>query len=189
MWDQALAFYHAGKRGEANELYEMIISPVLGSRNVESARILNNYALLLADKGDLEKAEAMHGWALEAEVKIQGDDHPAVLSCLNNISRTIMRQGRLTEAEDLFRRVLGVRIHLFGRDGYDTLRSRSNLASVVLLQGKLSAAEDMYKEMLVAQENNLEIHVDVVDTMRKLAVMLLHSGKAKEAKLIQQRAF
>lgn len=188
MGDQALALYYAGKLDEAEELYNMVIDPMLETKHPSSANTVNNYALLLTDKGDLERAEKMHRWAWRAERSVHGDDHPAVLSGLNNIGRVLMRQGKLTEAEELFQKVLDARIKLFGHHGFYTLRSYSNLAAVLFLQGKLKDAEASYRHLLEAQEKDLGIHPDVIGTMRNFANVLLGNAKITEGKSMQQRA-
>ena len=189
MGDQALALYEAGKLDEAEELYKTIIDQKMDKKNPTSAQVVNNYALLLTDRNDLERAEKMHRWAWEVESSIHNDDNPIVLSSLNNIGRVLNSQGKFPEAEGIFRRVLGAREKHFGHDNYHTLRSYYNLASVLFNQGKLNDAEASYRRLLEAQERVLGLHRDVIGTMRMLAIVLICKTNVAEGKAIRQRAF
>jgi tetratricopeptide (TPR) repeat protein len=184
---QAHALYEAGKLDEAEELYNMVIEQMLKRRDTLSADTVNNYALLLTDKGELEKAERMHRWSLEVSKTVYGESHPTTLSCLNNVGRVLMRQEKFEEAENLFRIVLDARIKLFGQDSFYTLRSFYNLAGVLLLQGKLHDAEASFRHLYESQSKNLGAHPDVLDTMRTLASLLQMNGKVAEGKAMQHR--
>ena len=189
MGDQALALYEAGKLDEAEELYKTIINPMMDKKDPASAQVVNNYALLLTDRNDLERAEKMHRWVWEVERSIHDDDHPIVLSTLNNIGRVLNSQGKFTEAEDIFRKVLDARVKHFGHDNYHTLRSYFNLASVLFNQGRLNDAEASCRRLLEAQQRVLGLHRDVIGTMRMLAIVLICKKNVAEGKAIRQRAF
>jgi tetratricopeptide (TPR) repeat protein len=176
---QAHALYEAGKFDEAEELYNMVIDPMLERRDFLSADTVNNYALLLTGKGKLGKAEKMYRWSLEINRTVHGDDHPAILSCLNNIGRVLMQQEKFEEAQELFRKVLDARVKLFRQDGFYTLRSYSNLAAILFLQGKLNDEEASFRHLLEAQSKNLGTHPDIIVTMRTLASVLHINGKVR----------
>jgi tetratricopeptide (TPR) repeat protein len=166
----------------------IVIDPMLERRDFLSADTVNNYALLLTDKGKLGKAEKMHRWSLEINRTVHGDDHPAILSCLNNIGRVLMQQEKFEEVQELFRKVLDTRVKLFGQDGFYTLRSYSSLAAVLLLQGKLNDAEASFRHLLEAQLKNLGTHPNVIVTMRTLPSVLHINGKVTEGQSMQHRA-
>ena len=189
MGDQALALYEAGELSEAEELYKTIINPMMDKKHPTSAQVVNNYALLLTDRNDLERAEKMHRWVWDVLRSIHDDEHPIVLSTLNNIGRVLNSQGKFTEAEDIFRKVLDARIKHFGHDNYHTLRSYFNWAGVLFNQGRLNDAEASYRRLLEAQERVLGLHRDVIGTMRVLAIVLIRKKNVAEGKAIRQRAF
>ncbi|KAI9775066.1 MAG: hypothetical protein M1839_001458 [Geoglossum umbratile] len=186
--DQAQAFFEAGKLDEAEELYEMIVGQVLERKDLHNAEIINNYALLLCEKHEFERAEKLHRWALGIQQTFHGDEHPSVLTSLNNIGVVQMRSGKITEAEGLLRTVLDARTKVLGKNHFHTLRTSSHIAVLFFIQGRIREAEIAFAQLLQAQEEVLGMHPDVIRTMVHLSQALIFGGKAEEGKSMRERA-
>ena len=110
------------------------------------ARLLDEKALALKDRGDLDTAEVLYREALAMWRRIH-DDHE-VISGLNRLAANLTDQGRLEEAEALYQESLAMRQEAYGHDSEEVARVLNNLAVVYERDGRHAAAEDLAVESL-----------------------------------------
>ena len=68
------------------------------------ATLVNNLALILFEKGELDEAEELYREALATKRRAHGPRHPGVAETLHNLASLVWRSGRHDEAERWFHR-------------------------------------------------------------------------------------
>ena len=111
---------------------------------VEAARLLNQAASYLHERGLYGDAEPLFQRSLAILEKALGPDHPDVATSLNNLATLYRNQGRYVEAETLFVRSLAIREKALGPDHPDVAGSLNSLAELYRNQGKYDEAEPLY---------------------------------------------
>jgi tetratricopeptide (TPR) repeat protein len=106
----------------------------------EALTSMNSLALVLDDKGQRDKAEALFRRTLEALQGMLGPEHIHTLNLVNNLAVVLEKKGRKNEAEALYRRVLEAQERTLGREHLSTLLSVNNLAAVLVEGGRLDEA-------------------------------------------------
>ena len=76
---------------------------VLGPEHPDTARCLNNLALLYKYIGEYAKAEPLYQEALRIRQKVLGKEHPDTAGCFNNLALLEFDLGRIEEATALAR--------------------------------------------------------------------------------------
>jgi tetratricopeptide (TPR) repeat protein len=82
----------------------VIREKVLGPEHPDTARSLNNLALLLQAQGDIARARPLFERALAICEKALGPKHPDTATSLNNLAALLRDQGDLARARPLFER-------------------------------------------------------------------------------------
>jgi hypothetical protein len=77
---------------------------------------MNNLALTLSARGDLDGAQRYQERVLEAETRILGAEHPDTLTSMLNLAETLQARGDLEGALQRAEHVLAVAMRRFGRE-------------------------------------------------------------------------
>jgi tetratricopeptide (TPR) repeat protein len=105
---------------------------LLGDDHSDIARVLNNLAAVLQDKGDAKEAERYARDSLAMYRRIHGKEHHDVAQGLNNLARIVQDRGDLTDAESMFREALAMRRKLLGDKHPAVAISLTGLANVLV---------------------------------------------------------
>jgi tetratricopeptide (TPR) repeat protein len=116
---------------------------------------LNNVALALESKGDLNGAEPLFRSALEIAQKTLGPDHQDTAGTLNNLAGLLESKGDYAGAEPLYRRALAIAEKTLGPNHPNTATSLDNLAGLLESEGNNAGAEPLYRRALVIAEKAL----------------------------------
>ncbi|CAJ1939175.1 unnamed protein product [Cylindrotheca closterium] len=88
----------------------------------KTAKAMNEHALAVKAKGDLEKALQLFQEALDVSKKIFGDVHPRTAAVYENISAVQVEQGLLKDGIAASAEALKIRRRAHGDDHTDTKR-------------------------------------------------------------------
>src|SRR5437867_2151106 len=149
---------------------------LLGEEHKDVATPLNNLAQVLAKKGDLAKAEALHRQALAMRQKLLPSEHVEVASSLENLALVLRAEAvsggtrsgegpvtaqasaaqrtevrapeRLKEAEDLGRRALAMREKILGGQDLRAGKAFDSLGLILRDQGRLAEAGAAFRRSL-----------------------------------------
>ena len=92
---------------------------------------------------------------LEAEVRLQGPDHPHVLMTRRCLARDIAARGNHAAAETELRQLLEAEQGSLDRTTLRALITRSDLAQLAAARGDHAAAEAELRDVLEAQQRIL----------------------------------
>jgi tetratricopeptide (TPR) repeat protein len=116
---------------------------------------LNNVALTLESKGDLNGAEPLFRSALGIAEKALGPDHQDTAGTLNNLAGLLESKGDYAGAEPLYRRALAIAQKTLGPNHPNTATSLDNLAGLLESEGDDAGAEPLYRRALAIAEKAL----------------------------------
>jgi tetratricopeptide (TPR) repeat protein len=161
----------------------------LGANHPDTAKSLNNLAILYSDQGKYEQAESLYQRAFTILEQHLGADHPDTATSLNNLAFLYWRQGKYEQAEPLYQRVLQIRERHLGASHPGTAMVLNNLAILYWRQGKYEQAEPLYQRALAIREQHLGAsHPDTARTLNNLAILYRSQGKYEQAEPLYQRA-
>jgi tetratricopeptide (TPR) repeat protein len=129
-----MLYYNQGKYGEAEPLLRRafeIYEEQLGEHHPDTARSLNNLALLYKTQGKYGMAEPLYRRAFEIYEEQLGAHHPDTATGLNNLAMLYYTQGKYEEAEPLLRRALGIYERMLGADHPHTVIIRANYTALL----------------------------------------------------------
>ena len=107
------------------------ISEVFGPDSDEAGRMLSNYAIDLADAGDMEEARAALLRALEIRIAVHGTAHPETAKLYINMCTLELHEANNAVAEVYCRRASEVFDATFGRDHYHSALAAAMLGNVL----------------------------------------------------------
>jgi tetratricopeptide (TPR) repeat protein len=102
-----------------------MLEKALGPEHPDTAKSLNDLALVLKEKGDFAAARPLQERALAITEKARGPEHPDTATNLNNLANVLRDQGDLTGARPLYERALAIREKALGSEHPDTAQSLS----------------------------------------------------------------
>jgi tetratricopeptide (TPR) repeat protein len=176
----------------ARLLYERalaICEQVFGDEHPETAKTMNDLALLLRAQGDLEGARPLFERALAIRQKMLGPDHPGTANSLNNLANLLQRQGELAHARELFERALTIREKVLGPEHPVTARSRNNLAVLLETQGDFATSRLLKERALDIHERMLgPEHRTTARSLHNLAVLRERQNDLSGARALYERA-
>ena len=176
----------------ARLLYERALAireQVFGDEHSETAKTMNDLALLLRAQGDLEGARPLLERALAIRQKVLGYDHPETANSLNNLANLLQRQGELAHARVLFERALTIREKVLGPEHPVTARSRNNLAVLLETQGDFATSRLLKERALDIHERTLgPEHRTTARSLHNLAVLHKRQNDLSGARAQYERA-
>ena len=178
--------------GDALPLFERahaLAEAAIGPTHPFTAQTLNNFALVLRDKGDLVAARPLHQRALAIREAALGPDHPDVAVSLVNLANVVAEQGDPGAALTLLERALAIRQAAFGEAHEETAQVMNNLARQLHRLGDLSAARPLHERALEIREARLgPLHPSTANSLNNLALLFLDLAITDEARELSERA-
>jgi len=142
----------------------------------------SNFALVMMENGDWNKAEQLFVEVMKMRKKLLGTEHPSTLASMANLASTYRNQGRWNEAERLEVQVMDMRKKLLGIEHPDTLASMANLASTYRNQGRWNEAEQLQVQVIDMRKKLLGTeHPSTLSSIANLASTYWNQGRWTEA--------
>ncbi len=185
-------FYGRAAYSQAQVLFERVVvirEEVLGPKHADTARCLNNLAVLLKDQGELSRARPLFERAVAIWETVRGPEHPDTAASLNNLASLLQAEGDFVGARQLFERALAIWNNVLGPEHPDTATGLSNLAFVLQTQGDFAGARPLFERALAIYEKTLgpdQSHTAA--SLNNLARVLELSGNAARARPLFERA-
>ena len=174
-----------GSYRQAEPLYEQALEirrAVLGEQHLDTARSLNNLAVLYQNQGRYEEAGPLCKRALAIRREALGEQHPDTATSLSNLGEFYRSQGKYEEAELLFKQTLEIRRAVLGEQHRLTAWSLNNLGEFYRSQGRYEEAELLYKQALKIRRTVFgEQHPDIAWSLNSLGLLYQSQGKYEEA--------
>jgi tetratricopeptide (TPR) repeat protein len=186
------AYYRQGNYEKAMDVYEQALSNAKNSTRcfqIETAKILNNMALVLYSQGKHEEALEIYNQILIADSSISMSlvKTYRLMNALAIKSKKLRNYG---EAVKIFDRIYHGKefISLLVSDDPFTLKAKNNMADVYVMVGKYEQAMDIYEHVLKIRKANLGIDdPDTLETMNSLAhVYFVQRRLTKAMKMYEQ---
>jgi len=156
-----------------------------GPDDPETLRALNDWAALVAERGDPAQAERLYARSIEASRRVLGPEHLRTLTAINNRAQALRELGRLDEAEDLLEEALDLRLRGHDERERFALVVQHNLAGVALQRGAWALAEPLLQTVLEARlELSGPRHPETLETLSLLGAALTGLGRHAEAEAV-----
>jgi serine/threonine protein kinase/tetratricopeptide (TPR) repeat protein len=150
-----------------------------------AARLENTIGVTYRKLGLYAQAEPHALRAVEACVRVHGDEHPNTLNATHNLAVLYDNEGRYVEAEPLFLENLETRKRVLGDEHLSTLDSMHNLAVLRAKQGRLAEAERLGIETLETRKRLLgDDHPDTIASLNNRAILYTRQGRYAEAEAL-----
>ena len=144
----------------------------LGNDHAETARSMNDLAVLYQLQGRYDEAEPLHLEALDTQRSLTGDEDPDTLVYMSDLGAVYFYQSRYDEAVPLCVRTLKLRRRLLGNDDPETHETMNVLAVIYTQMGRFEDAEPLFVETLTtARRTRGEDHPDTLQAMANLGSM------------------
>ena len=155
----------------------------------EAARLLNETAGYLQERGQYPEAEPLYQRALATREQTLGQSHPDTATSLNNLAVLYYHQGKYEQVEPLYRRAIAADEKTYGTDHPEVATDLNNLAELYRSQGKYEQAEPLYQRALAIREQALgQSHPDTATSLNNLAALYRNQGKYEQTEPLYQRA-
>ncbi len=155
----------------------------------ETARSLDDLAMLLQKKGEAAEAEEMLAEALSIRRRLLGDEHPEVARTLHNLAFILKARGDLAGTERVLREAVEIWRELLGDEHPHLASTLVNLSVVLQEQGRLADAEPLVREALAIQRRSLgNDNPGTGGALYNLAKLEQSQGKLADAELHYRQA-
>ena len=154
----------------------------------EAAQARANLAAVYRETGRFSQAEALAHKALEAQEKLFGKDHPALVESLIRKAESLQDRGFGDRAEPLLRRALGICRSRFGEEHYATAMTQLRTARALDSLGDRRAAREHFQRAIATLKRvRGEDHAKTSHARVQLAWHHLRHSEVQEAKpLLEQ---
>jgi len=155
---------------------------LLGDKHPHIAIGLNNLALVLHLKGDLEGANSTYRQALAMQRELLGEVHPDVASTLYDLASVMEDSGDLRGAVEATRESLHIYRALFPGDNPDVASTMNRLGYLLTESGDYSTA-DIYLQDALKMRRRLfgDTHPEVASSLASVAILQVATGKYVDA--------
>jgi tetratricopeptide (TPR) repeat protein len=154
---------------------------MLPEANNEIAVGMNNLAVLLRRRGELEAAKEMYQQALGIQEQVLGPMHPEVAATLGNLASLMNAMDRNAEAIELGNRALAIRRQQYQGDHPSIALTLMNLGQWHGESGALDLADAELRESLAMRTRLLGAdHPDLALSRMVLANHLVETGRTGE---------
>ncbi|MDA8018324.1 MAG: serine/threonine-protein kinase [Thermoanaerobaculia bacterium] len=178
-----------GRTEEAMPHYEQALEvrrEVFGAESLETAQVLNNFALGLIRLADYPRAEELLEKVLEIRRRELGDDY-LVAQSLHNLTLIASRQGDYRAAVSRGRETMELKERVLPHDHPSAARTMSLIAGPLRELGDYAEAELRLRQALEIMRNAWgDSHLDVLAARGDLA-LLRHLQGDREAAEAEQR--
>ena len=120
----------------------------LGAGHQETARVMNQLAVLHWRQGRFDLAEPVYRQVYEESRRTLGDDHQDTMAYEMNLASVYRAQGRFQDAEPLYQHNLETRLRVLGAEHPGTLDTMGNLANHYQETGRYDKAEALHRQAL-----------------------------------------
>ena len=151
-------------------------------------KALNDEAIGLYRKGDLDGAAQRAREATAAAESALGPDHPSVATCLNNLAAILRAEKKYDEARNLYARVLAIRERTAGPSSPEAALALNNLAVLHDAQDQFEPAEAYYLRALDIREKLQPEGLETAATLQALAAVYMAQRKYDRAEPLLVRA-
>jgi eukaryotic-like serine/threonine-protein kinase len=118
----------------------------LGADHQETARVMNQLAVLHWRQGRFDLAEPLYRQVYEVSRRTLGDDHLDTMAYEMNLASLYRAQGRYQDAEPLYQHNLETRLRVVGPEHPGTLDTMGNLANHYQETGRYDKAEALHRQ-------------------------------------------
>lgn len=140
--------------------------------------LLNSLSVVLASRGQVEKAIERTHELLRVARELHGPDSRAAITATGNLGARLIDAGRYDEAARRTREALELATAKWGAESPDALLFASNLAEALLLAGQLPAALEQARSVYEANRRLLgETHLYTLFVADVLGAALVRSGE------------
>jgi CHAT domain-containing protein/Tfp pilus assembly protein PilF len=178
---KAAEFEKQEKLDEAIAAYKEALQVALrlyGENHKDTATIINNLAMNLADTGRFDQAEADYQRSLRIRRKVLGAEHLETASSLSNLGNLYATWGKYGPAETHYEQALRIREKALPKDHPAIADTLLNLAAVGMIQGRFAQAEARYERCLQIREKAHGAEsAPVAQVLDNLAVLEASMGK------------
>ncbi len=151
---------------------------------------MTGLAQVYASQGDYGRSRALLAQSLEAQKKVLGERHPAVLAAMSELAAQYANEGKFAEAAGLEEKALAMRRQVLGEEHPDTLASLDDLAYDYRQLGDFARAEPIFQEALKLRRRVLgETHPETLLTMKNLGRLYYSQGKYESAEPLLTESF
>jgi serine/threonine-protein kinase PknG len=177
----AVALRGLGRPDEARRLYDRLPWSEL-TNPTDSLLLRANFAAILHDLGETERAAELLRDALNQSETALGPAHPGVISARGDHAVALRTLGRLDEAEAEARTALDAANRHLPTESQEIPRLKANLAAIRRERGALDEAEDLLRSALTDASDTLGPAHPQTSTIRAdLAAVLHDRGHRDEA--------
>ena len=153
-----------------------------GSEKENTARLLNNIALVYHAQGDYEKALEYCKKSLVIREKVLGKEHPFTAKTYHNIACVYEDQGNYEKALEYNEKALVIKEKVLGKENPSTAITYGNMAVVYEDQGNYEKALEYNEKALVIQEKvQGKEHPDTATMYNNLASVYHAQGNYEKA--------
>ncbi len=187
----AIALFAENRTDEATPLMESALSEIVNGQVSDSmvATAWNNYARLLSQNGDFEKANRLLDKALLLQRNELGPLHPDVARTLNNQGSLKLTTGDTTGAIAHFRESLDIRKESLGRKHPEYAQGLLNLGMALRRATCLEEAESVLTEASeIYEEQPRANRLALVSVLHTLGTVQMDRGNFDKAVLHLRRA-
>lgn len=156
--DRQHEFYKQGRFGEAAQLARQVLAinqEVLGKKNSDTARLLNNVGFLLKESGDYTAARPFLEQALAVNQELLGDKDPHTAQSLGNLASLFESMGDYAAARPYYERALAIDKEVLGNKHASTARSLNNMGELLRAMGDYATARPYLEQALAIHQEVL----------------------------------
>jgi tetratricopeptide (TPR) repeat protein len=166
-----------------------IVAAEFGEASEQVADTRNNLAVLYKACGRFDEGLHLYQKALDAVVKLNGEDCLACSVIYHNIGGILHSRGDFTAAEPPGRKAWEISRRLFGEDAPQTLFDAVAYAAILDGLQRYDESEAIYRRALVIFEKTFgPEHYEVASNLHNLAAVLCTRGDLDEAEKLYRRA-
>jgi tetratricopeptide (TPR) repeat protein len=167
-----------------------ICTLVFGTNHLDTARNLNNLALIHAKQGNYEQAELFFQQSLNIKTQLLGLDHPETANTIENLANVFIHQGKYDQAQPLCQQALDIKRRTLGVNDLVTAGSFLTLAKLYAMQGKYDWAEPLFQQVLAIYTPFLRTgRTDIATGLTNIANFYVIQSKYEQAELLLQQAW
>jgi eukaryotic-like serine/threonine-protein kinase len=160
---------------------------VLGLRNPETLRSMNDLASLLDAEGHYAEAEKLERQTLDMRRQVLGREHPETLTSMRQFAWALGQEGQYAEAEKIARETLEIQRRVLGPEHPDTLVTTNDLGWNLQQEGRYAEAEKFDRGAVDIERRVLgPEHPETLRTNINLALTLSGEGHYAEAEEIDR---
>jgi len=182
----ASAFQHGGASQAGNVLCERALthSAALGTEHRAVLRVRHEMAWALADRGDLDEAEALYRDVFQIRLRVLGARDEDVLDSRHELAWIAACRKDWGTAEEGYRETLEDSIRIRDPEDPRIMLTRHELAWVIANQGRdrLDEASEIFRTVLADRRRVLGAeHPRTLTTLHELAWVAARQGRWKKA--------